>query len=130
MRNNISLKQAALDLGIQLDPDEVDKIGRRKEFQEIQRIEANKFYAGVANDPTRTKSTTLGRMWVQAEQLNKNGELDKAAVVLEKIAKIEGWSGAESNVNIFADLTGRDLAEAKDRIKKQLESSGTKIAQA
>lgn len=120
VRNNTSLKQAALDLGVSLDPDEAERIGRRKEFQEILRAESNKYFSAVANDPTRTKSSVLGRMWVQAERLEAEGEHEKAAVVLDKIAKIEGWTGADSNVNIFADLTGRDLAEAKERIKKQL----------
>lgn len=120
VRNNSSLKQAALDLKIKLDPDEVQVIERRKEFQEILRTEQNKFYAMVANDPTRTKSTILGKLVIQAELLQKQGDYDKAAVVLEKVAKIEGWTGADQNVNIFAGLTARDISEAKERINKEL----------
>jgi len=52
VRNNTSLKQAALDLGIHLDPDEAERTGRRKDFQEILRVEANKYRASIANDPT------------------------------------------------------------------------------
>jgi len=125
IRNNTSLKQSALDLGIQLDPDEVLVIERRKEFQEILRGEANKYYAAVANDPTRTKSTVLGKLVVQAELLHAQGDYDKAAIVLEKVAKIEGWTGADQNVNVFAGLTARDIQEARDRI-----SAEVKIAQA
>lgn len=120
VRNNTSLKQAALDLGIQLDPDEVTKLGRRKDFQEILRIEKNKFHAAVANDPTRTKSAALGMMWVLAERLMAEGELEKAAQTLDKLAKMEGWSGNEGNINIFSGLTARDIAEAKERIASAL----------
>src|SRR6266700_429795 len=86
VRNNTNLKQSALDLGIQLDPDELQVIERRKDFQEIVRAEQNKYYAAVANDPTRTKSTVLGKLVVQAELLHAQGDYDKAAVVLEKVA--------------------------------------------
>lgn len=118
VRNNVSLKQAALDLEIKLDPDEVTRLAKRKDFQEILRIESNKFYAAVANDPTRTKSAALGRMWVLVDRLTANGELEKAALTLDKLAKMEGWSGNEGNINIFSGLTQRDIQEAKERIAK------------
>jgi hypothetical protein len=118
VRNNSSLKQAALDLDIKLDPDEVTRLGRKKDFQEILRIETNKYHAMVANDPTRTKSAALGRMWVLADRLEKNGEYEKSAQVLDKLAKMEGWAGNEGNINIFSGLTQRDIEEAKERIAK------------
>ena len=118
VRNNSSLKVAALDLGIELDPAEAERIGRRKDFQEILRIERNKYHAAVANDPSRTKSVALGMMWVAAERLARDGENEKAAVVLEKIAKVEGWAGNEGNINIFSGLTARDIAEARERLSK------------
>lgn len=116
VRNNTSLKQAALDLGVSLDPDEAERIGRRKEFQEILRAESNKYFSAVANDPTRTKSSVLGRMWVQAERLEAEGEHEKAAAVLDRICKAEGWTGADSSINVFSGLTARDIKEAKDRL--------------
>jgi hypothetical protein len=118
VRNGVALKVAALDLGIELDLAESEKIGRRKDFQEILRVERNKFYAAVANDPSRTKSVALGMMWTAAEKLAREGEHDKAAQALERLAKVEGWAGNEANVNIFSGLTARDLAEARERIAK------------
>lgn len=120
VRNNIGLKQAALDIGVTLDGEELERISRRPEFKEILRAEANKYYSQVANDPSRSKSTAIGRMWVQAELLQLQGDYDKAAAVLEKLAKLEGWTGSESNVNIFAGLTARDIEDAKDRILAEL----------
>lgn len=130
VRNNTSLKEAALDLGIKLEPDEVEKIGRRKDFQEIVRVERNKYEAAVANDPTRTKAVAIGKMWLLAERLEREGEHEKAAVVVEKIGKLEGWTGGEHNVNIFSGLSARDIAEAKQRLAgAQLERSKGIVAE-
>lgn len=126
MRTGANLKAASVEIGHPLDPDEAELVGRRREFQDILRVERNKYHAMVANDPSRTKSTVLGRLAVIADRLTAEGELDKAAVVLEKIAKIEGWAGADSNVNIFSGLTARDIAEARDRLQgKPSRSVGT-----
>lgn len=118
VRLSLNLKQAALEIGHPLDSDEADKVSRRREFQEILRVEKNKFYAAIANDPTRTKSVVLGKLWDLADKLMLEGEHEKAAGVLDKLAKVEGWSGNEGNINIFSGLTARDIAEAKDRITK------------
>lgn len=123
VRTQCSLKAAALEVGHPLDPDEADKVSRRRDFQEILRVEKNKFYASVANDPTRTKSVVLGQMWVLADRLIAEGEFEKAAGVLDKLSKMEGWSGNEGNINIFSGLTARDIAEAKTRIAGQREVS-------
>ena len=123
VRTQCSLKQAALEVGHPLDPDEADKVSRRRDFQEILRVEKNKFYASVANDPSRTKSVVLGQMWVLADRLIAEGEFEKAAGVLDKLSKMEGWSGNEGNINIFSGLTARDIAEARDRLKEK--SSGS-----
>jgi len=120
VRNNSSLKVAALDLGIELDPAEAERLGRRKDFQEILRVERNKFHAAVANDPSRTKSVALGMMWMAAERLARDGEHEKAAATLERIAKVEGWAGNEGNVNIFSGLSARDIAEARARINAKV----------
>lgn len=116
VRTQTSLKQAALEIGHPLDPDEADKVSRRRDFQEILRVEKNKFYASVANDPTRTKSVVLGQMWVLADRLIALGEYEKAAGVLDKLSKMEGWSGGESNINVFSGLTARDIEEARQRL--------------
>jgi hypothetical protein len=116
VRTSCSLKQAALEIGHPLDPDEADKVSRRRDFQEILRVEKNKFYQSIANDPTRTKSVIVGQMWFLADRLIGEGEFEKAASVLDKLAKLEGWAGNENNINIFSGLTSRDIEEAKQRL--------------
>lgn len=117
VRGNMSLKQAAVEVGHPLDPDEAEKVSRRRDFQEILRVEKNKYYATIANDPSRTKSTAIGKMEMLIDKLIVAGEYDKAGVLIEKLGKLEGWTGAESNVNIFSGLTARDIAEARDRLE-------------
>jgi hypothetical protein len=123
VRNNTALKAAAMDVGIELEPIEAERISRRRDFQEILRIERNKFHAAVANDPTRTKSTAIGMLWLAAERLEREGEHEKAAGVLERICKVEGWAGADTNVNVFGTLTGKELTEARERILRTLPQS-------
>lgn len=117
-RNGLSLKEAAHEIGLELDLSEVSRLQRDKEFQEILRNEENKYAAAVANDPSRTKSVAIGKMWLMADKLEREGDHEKAAVVIEKIAKMEGWAGAEGNVNIFSGLTAKDIQEAKARISQ------------
>lgn len=116
VRTQCSLKAAALEVGHPLDPDEADKVSRRRDFQEILRIEKNKFYQGIANDPSRTKSVIVGQMWFLADRLISEGEYERAAGVLDKLAKMEGWAGNEANINIFSGLSQRDIQEARERL--------------
>jgi hypothetical protein len=126
VRESYNLKQAASQIGHPLDPDEAEKVERRRDFQEILGVEKNKYYAAVANDPSRTKSTVLGRLTILAEKLTQQGDYDKAAVVLEKLAKIEGWTGGDSTVNVFSGLSSRDISEARERIAAEITGNGTK----
>lgn len=112
----MSFGQAAQELGIELTPLEVDRQSRRREFHEIYRAEKNKHYQAIANDPSRTKSVAIGKLEELIDKLMREGEHDKAAAVIEKLAKLEGWQGGDSNVNVFAGLTARDIAEARTRI--------------
>lgn len=112
----MTFHQAATELGIELDPMESDRTSRRREFQDILRVEKNKLYQSVANDPSRSKATSIGKMEILIENLIAEGEYDKAGQLIERLAKLEGWVGGDSNVNVFAGLTARDIAEAKERI--------------
>lgn len=118
IRNGLNLRMAAVEVGHELSPEEAERITKSKDFQEIFRNERNKYHAAIGNDPSRTKSVMIGMMWAQAEKLATEGESEKAALVLEKIAKLEGWGGNESNINIFAGLSAKDIAEAKRKLQE------------
>jgi hypothetical protein len=57
-------------------------------------------------------------MEVLIDCLMREGEYDKAAAAIEKLGKLEGWVGGDSNVNVFAGLSARDIAEARERLVK------------
>lgn len=123
VRTNVNLKVAASEIGHPLDSDEADRTARRRDFQDILRVEQNKYFAMVGNDPTRTKSAAIGRLHLIVDQLTREGELDKAAAALEKLAKLEGWIGSDSNINVFGGLTARDIAEARERLAGSVSAS-------
>jgi len=125
VRNGISLKQAASEVGHSLDPDEAEKVARRSEFQEILRGEKRKYEATIANDPLNTKSALLGRMYIAMDKLLSESEWDKAVQAAEKIAKVQGWAGNEGNVNVFAGLTAKDIEIARERISGIIDSNRT-----
>jgi hypothetical protein len=119
-RGGVSFLQAIVTLELKIDPDEAEACSRRTDFQDILRSEKNKYHQMVANDPTMTKSAVMGQLWILADKLAREGEHDKSAGVLEKLAKLAGWQGGESNVNIFGGLTAKDIAEARARIAEGL----------
>lgn len=122
VRNGLNLRMAAVEVGHELSPEEADRVSRSRDFQEIYRNERNKYHAAIGNDPSRTKSVMIGMMWAQAERLALEGEAEKAALVLEKIAKLEGWGGNDSNINIFAGLSAKDITEAKRKLQESVDS--------
>ena len=75
----------------------------------------------------RTKEAVLGRQEFLIQKLIESGDYDKAAQANVKLAQMEGWTGADSQVTIFAGLTAKDIEEAKKRlqeISKEASDSG------
>lgn len=103
--------------------DEATRVWKRKEFQDIYLRAVNQVRADLANTPGRNKATAVGMLLQSIEQLFKAGEYKEVITGIDKLAKLEGWVGADSNVNIFAGLTARDIAEQKERILREIDSS-------
>lgn len=121
--NSCSLKEAANALDIGWTPKECEIIYKRKEFQSLLRQAKYKFYSEVSNTPTANKSAALGMAWFAVEQLLLAGEYDKVISAVEKIGKLAGWIGAESNINVFAGLTAKDIEIQREKLLAQIESS-------
>jgi hypothetical protein len=116
VRNGISLKQAAAEIGhILLDAD-IRTLERRKSFSRLVWDARNRFHEEIGSDPKRTKDVTIGALAVAAQKLSEEGEYDKAANVLFQIAKISGWVGPEQTVNLLGELTTKQLDEARKLI--------------
>lgn len=124
----VGIKEACEALNLRLDPDEMARVERRREFKDAVRSERHKFYAAVANDPARTKSSAIGAMLISIEQLQLAGEHDKAVQAIDKLGKMEGWVGADSSINVFAGLSSKDIAEAKARLEGNIKTkAGHKV---
>lgn len=113
----ISLKEAVTQLNIALTSEECVNIARRASFKTLIRQIRNRLQTEIGSDPTRTKDTVVGQLQLLADQLEKQGDADKAAEVLFKIAKIRNWIGPEGTVNIFGDLTAKDYEKLRAEIQ-------------
>lgn len=121
----ITLKEAVTQLGVPLTTDECLLIARRKGFKDLVRQVKNRLHNEVGSDPARTKDALVGQMLILADNLDKAGESEKAADVLFKVAKVKNWIGPESNINIFGDLSQKDLDEMRKRIKEGVDGTIT-----
>lgn len=122
VRESKSLTQAATDLGISVSGPELKKIEKRPSFQRVLWDARNKWNKEVADIPSRTKQSTIGMLQVIAQKLYEEGNFDKAAEVLLKLSKLEGWVGEGGQVNVFGSLSNADLEKLKAKVKKIDES--------
>jgi hypothetical protein len=111
VRENVPLRVAAGMLDITLDGPEADAIFKSESFQKTLWIARQMFYKEIADTPGRDKSASVGLLAYLVQKLIDSGEFDKAIVGLEKLMKAEGWTGAESQINVYAGLSARELAE-------------------
>lgn len=106
------------ELGISgLTSKEIEDIHRSNTFQAVLRNERLRYATEVARDPALNKDAAIGMMLISIEKLMAEGESDKAVVALEKLAKLTGWIGSDSTVNVFADLKQKDYEELKRRVE-------------
>lgn len=127
VRESKSLKEAVTQLGIPLTTSECENLARRASFQRLIRAARNRYRAEVASDPGRNKQSTIGLFQILVEKLVEEGELDKAAEVLFKLAKVENWVGDGGTVNVFAGLTQKDLDEMRAKIKEGVKEDGAQV---
>lgn len=117
---NVSFSEAARELKLDFTAKECELVSRRKDFKRILREEKYKLAGEIANTPGRNKSTAIGMMQHAIEQLMLAGEYDKVISGIEKLAKLEGWMGSDSNINIFAGLTAKEIAEQKEKLLAEI----------
>jgi hypothetical protein len=114
-----SFPQACSEENVFLQTAEADKHFKRASFQKVLRQARHRFHNEIARDPERNKTTLIGQLQVCADKLMGEGSFDKAAEVLLKISKIEGWAGPD-NVQVFGNLTQAQIDQARDAIQKKL----------
>jgi len=113
---NTSLKECRASLEHQPRPDLRFPGSEAERVQEILKAEKNK-YMQWREMIRRTKEHSCFWRWCGSmrRDLMAEGSTEKASVTLESCLMIAGWGYADSNINVFADLTARDIERAQRR---------------
>lgn len=125
VREDKTFKEAVEELKLALTTAECEKYRRQKEFQAILRTERLRFYRELANDPEANKAAAVGKLLYAIDKLEDEGQFEKVVEGVLKLAKIQGWLEAESNITVFAGLSQRELDAVKERLLKAKASHGT-----
>lgn len=120
VREEKTLYAVAQELELQMTSRECENVARTKTFQKALWQARTTFHKELANDPDRNKNSLVGNMLLAANKLMEEGKYDKAAEVLFKLARIEGYVGSEANVTVIGTLSQADIDKAKEEVKKRL----------
>ena len=116
-----SLSQAATHLQRVISIDECNQILRRATFQRVLWEARHRFFSELGSNPNYKKETAIGRLLSLAEKLEQEGRFADAAEVTFKVCKINGWTGPESTVNVFGDLSQKDIDNIRKKLSKPME---------
>ena len=122
VRQNLSLRQAAHQLGQEITPQQADNIAGRIRFQDALEEARLTYYAEIGSNPRLTKDAVVGQIFKLAGRLAADREDYKAADALLKLAKIQGWiSGEGADKPVVANLTQADIDDLRAELKKAQE---------
>lgn len=116
-RYDISLREAAAELGVDITIEQAEAIKKRKLFQKMLEEAKTAYWSEIGSSPRLTKELVVGQLYSLANRLAADREDYKAADALLKLAKIQGWLGEGEQTNILAGLSQEDI----NRMKKRLE---------
>ena len=100
-RTGVGLLQAATELGVRVTNEEANRLLRKPSFQDALWQARHIYFSRLGSDPNWKKDTFVGKMLDLARKLEEEGQHDKAAEVMFKVAKAQNWVGPESTVNVF-----------------------------
>lgn len=121
IHERIPLIMAVTRLGAVAPPLTVEEASaheRRKAFKDLFRAATNKFYLDAAAD-VKEKDLLVGRMAANARTLENLGKHKDANDSLMAVAKIEGYVGGDTTININNE-TPAEIAEARKRLEAQI----------
>jgi hypothetical protein len=118
VRCNLSLRQAAAELGIDLTIEDAETIKGRKLFQKALDDAKIAYYAEIGSSPKLSKDVVVGQVYRLANKLAEEGEAYKASDALLKLAKIKGWVGYEPDTlyKALSTLSQKDIDEIKQKL--------------
>jgi hypothetical protein len=120
-RTGCSLTQAVTQMGRICSVEECNNLLRRATFQRVLWESRHRFFSELGANPNFKKETAIGRLLSLAQKLENEGKFDSAAEVVFKIAKMNGWTGPESTVNVFGDLSQKDIDSIRKKLSKPSE---------
>lgn len=116
-REGLTFAEAATRLNHPITREEASKAFKTKQFQALLRAERLRYYAEVGRNPEWSRKTAIGQLLVCIQELMTAGEYDKAAEVILKATKVEGWLGNETQVTVFNGLSQQQLEQIRSRLK-------------
>jgi len=121
VKHDLSLRQAAVELGQEISVEEAEALKDRKLFKEKLEEARLAHYSEIGSSQKLTKDVIVGQLYKLAERLANDREDYKAADSLLKLAKVQGWVGAEPDSLwvTFTKLSQADIDEVKRRLKEQ-----------
>jgi hypothetical protein len=117
-RTGMSLKAACTELEVEITNEAAAILLRRASFNRLLWQARHRYFRDLGSDPNFSKDTAIGKMINLSQKLEDEGELDKSAEVLFKIAKMTGWVGPESTVSVFGELSQKDLDAIRIKVKQ------------
>ena len=119
VKYDLSLRQAAAELGKDISVEQAEVLKDRKLFKEALESARLAHYAELGSDYRLNRDAVVGQIFKLAERLASDREDYKAADALLKLSKIKGWVGEpEHKPSLFDGLTQTDI----DRLKAQGEA--------
>lgn len=134
VRTGKTLRQAVGDLiekgeKLSITSQECEDLESSKAFIQVLQLTRNRMYKEIADSPLRGKSVAVGQLSFLIDRLMEQKQWDKAGEVILKLAKVEGWVGAEAEVNVFAGLNAKDLKDIRAKlIKPNADDEGSSTA--
>lgn len=122
VRERKPLRVVAMEMELGLTSVEADKTEKSENFRRVLNKIRNRFYSELGNDPEKTKAALIGRMLLAADELFAEGEYEKGADVVLKLAKVEGIVGAEGTVNVFGGLSAKDIDDLRTKLQNNVQS--------
>lgn len=122
-RTGCSLVAACTQLEIEITNEAAAILLRRASFNRLLWQARHRYFRDLGSDPNFGKDTAIGKLLNLSQRLEEDGEYDKSAEVLFKIAKMTGWVGVENQVNVFGELSQSDLTKIRQTLEGKRDGS-------
>lgn len=100
-----------------LSPTDAAAIQRRTSFRNLLAAATRRYYAERGSPADTDKTVLVGSMMDDAKRLRDAGKPKEASEVVASAAKILGYVGADTNVNLFGEVSHADLQRKLSEVR-------------